>query len=207
MMMMTTRPVEPPPESDEEACCGAGGATTGVKEGDGEAATGAREVEGEPATVAEAEKVGELDVVAVALAVFDADEPFESVAVGEVEIARNEADLDGDAPRLSDAVAVGVAVALLERDDVVEMLGDTDADAPRDRVAVTEKVCVEVNVVVCENDREDVDDGDAPRLSVLVAVGEAVALLDAVGVRVAFCVRVDDGAVGHTPGPGICAKI
>ena len=180
---------------------GAGGATTGVKVDDGEVGGGIREVVGVPVAAAEGDEVGVLDGDAGTVAVADADVPLERVAVGDVEITLGDAVLDGDAPRLSDAVAVCVSVLLLEPDGVAEKVGVTDGDAPRDSDAVAD--CDGVAVVAADLDSVAVAvlDADAPLVSDAVDVGVRVAFCEPVGVRVAFCVPVSDG-VGV--GDGVC---
>ena len=198
MMMMTTRPVLPPPESD---VAGAGATTgKGVKVADGETAAGDREAvcdcgdpedDGVPVTVGVVEALGgptgedELDGDAGTVAVADADVPLERVAVGvSVGVPVCVAVLDGVDPRLSDAVDVGVPVALLERVGVKVAVGVADVDAPRDSVAVNDDDCDSVAVAVL--------DGDAPRLSDAVAVGVRVAFCEPVGVPVALLLRVGE---------------
>ena len=147
----------------------------------------------------EAMNEDELDGVAGLVAVTDADVPLERVAVGvNVRVNDDVAVLDGDAPRLSDAVAVCVSVLLLKRDGVVEKVGVSDGDAPRDSDAVSDNDRVAVVVAVAVGVIVGVD----PRLSDAVDVGVPVALLEPVGVRVAFCVPVSDGVgdgLGVTP--------
>ena len=146
---------------------------TQVGDGDGVTATNGEGVdELVAATVVEAlgeaMNEDELDGVAGLVAVTDADVPLERVAVGvNVRVNDDVAVLDGDAPRLSDAVAVCVSVLLLKRDGVVEKVGVSDGDAPRDSDAVSDNDRVAVVVAVAVGVIVGVD----PRLSDAVDVG------------------------------------